>query len=462
MRTTLSVCAALLVLPAAGWADEPQSYETVIAMTVQRAPAPRPALRYQLLPDLRDMNPGNAILGYTKCFAEQYNFWRNKEAIENREKWQTMPLHDLPVNEVKRLYNRRSPLRYADYAARLDGVDWQILLPMKSEGTNLLLPDLQGLRELAGALKVRFRVEVVERRYDDALYTAQTMFALSRHLGEHPTMIGELVGMAVASVAIGPVDELIQQPGAPNVFWALADLPQPFVDLRKGAQGDRAMMMKTFRLIDERAPMSEAQIEKAVDSIHELFQAWNLKKDVRQVLNTRAKDAGHVRAARRRLREVLGAGDTIEKLPALQVVLLDEKREYEERRDAELRAIALPFWQARPFLRAGTRPQGEREDALFAELSPLCAKVKMAQARLDQRIGLLRCVEALRMYAAAHEGRLPIKLADVDLPLPVDAVTGEPFVYELKGTTAIVRGTPPRGMEKALGYNVRYEVTIGE
>jgi hypothetical protein len=462
MRTTLSACAALLVLPAAGWADEPQSYETVIAMTVQRAPAPRPALKYQLLPELRDMSPGNPIHMYSKCFAEQYNFWRNKEAVENREKWQTIPLHDLPLDRIKAIYNRRGPLRYADAAARLDRVDWQILLDLKREGPNLLLPDVQGLRELAGALKVRFRIEVAERRYDDAVHTAQTMFALARHFGEHPTIIGDLVGIAIAFVAIGPVDEMIQQPGSPNLFWALTDLPSPLVDLRLGVQGERAMMMSLFNLMDERAPMSEAQMEKAVDAIRQIFKAWNLKKDVRQTLDRLAKDADHVRAARRRLTEVLGAGDAIDKFPALQVVLLDEKRDYEERRDAEARAMALPFWQARTFLRAGTRPEGERENALLAELAPSFSKVKMARARLEQRIGLLRCVEALRIYAAAHEGRLPAKLADVDLPLPVDAVTGEPFVYELKGTTAIIRGTPPRGMEKTLGYNVRYEVTIGE
>ncbi len=155
MRRTLPVCAMLLVLPLAGRAaDAPEPTETVIRMKVQARPAPKPALKYQLLPELREMNPGNPIQGYTKCFAEQHNFWRTKEAMDNREKWQTMPLKDLPLKEMQ--YYLRNPLRHADYAARLDTPDWQILLQLKSDGPTLLLPDIQGLRELAGALKSAF------------------------------------------------------------------------------------------------------------------------------------------------------------------------------------------------------------------------------------------------------------------------------------------------------------------
>ena len=50
------------------------------------------------------------------------------------------------------------------------------------------------IQVLAKALHVRFRAEVAERKFDDAIRTAKTMFALSRHLGEHPTEVANLVG----------------------------------------------------------------------------------------------------------------------------------------------------------------------------------------------------------------------------------------------------------------------------
>jgi hypothetical protein len=458
MKKALPVCAALLALPLPGRAAEPT--ETVIRMSVRPAPAPKPALKYQLLPELREMNPGNPIQSYSKCFAEQYNFWRNKEAVENREQWQTIPLLDLPLKEISAIYNRRSPLRYADYAARLDTPDWQLLLQLKREGPNLLLPDLQGLRELAGALKVRFRAEVAERRFDDALDTAKTMLALSRHLGEHPSLIGELVGIAVAFVTIGPLDEMIQQPGSPNLFWALTDLPQPFIDLRKGVQGARAMTMDVFAPIDAKATMSDAQTREVVARIQHMWDTLRVKKDVADWINKLAADEGQIRAARKRLIDLGLAENQVRQFSAHQVILLDEKLDFDVRRDEVMKVLALPFWQAEPVLRAERRPRPEREDTLFAALGGSGGRVKLAQARLDQRIGLLRCVEALRIYAAEHEGRLPARLDDIHLPLPVDPFTGKPFVYKLDGDTATVRGTPPRSQEKVAAYNVRYEVTI--
>jgi hypothetical protein len=98
--------------------------------------------------------------------------------------------------------------------------------------------------------------------------------------------------------------------------------------------------------------------------------------------------------------------------------------------------------------------------SLFGEFLPSLHRVRRAQGRLEQRIALLRHVEALRLYAAAHDGKLPEKLADVEVPLPVDPFTGKPFRYELQDGTAHLRGTPPKGEEKIAAYNLHYEITI--
>jgi hypothetical protein len=99
---------------------------------------------------------------------------------------------------------------------------------------------------------------------------------------------------------------------------------------------------------------------------------------------------------------------------------------------------------------------------LYADLVASYFKVRTSQARLEQRIALLRCVEGLRLYAAAHDGKLPATLADVPVPLPVDPMTGQAFIYALKDGVASVRGTPPAGMEKRAPFNVRYEVRIAK
>jgi hypothetical protein len=97
---------------------------------------------------------------------------------------------------------------------------------------------------------------------------------------------------------------------------------------------------------------------------------------------------------------------------------------------------------------------------LFELFLPALNRVRRAQGRLEQRIALLRHVEALRMYAAEHDGKWPEKLTDVSVPLSDDPFTGKPFRYHVDGPTAHVRGTPPPGDENSPGFNVRYELTI--
>ena len=70
----------------------------------------------------------------------------------------SMPLEELPAAGVRELGALRS--QQADRAARLDNPDWQILLKLKADGINTLLPDLQAMRSSGQSTAVRFRAEV--------------------------------------------------------------------------------------------------------------------------------------------------------------------------------------------------------------------------------------------------------------------------------------------------------------
>jgi len=120
--------------------------------------------------------------------------------------------------------------------------------------------------------------------------------------------------------------------------------------------------------------------------------------------------------------------------------------------------MKFPTWQIEAFTR---QAKPNKEPALFADaLMPSSTSVRHAQARLDQRIALLRHVEALRLYAAEHKGTLPAKLTDISVPLPDDPITGKPFRYELKDGAAHVRGSPPSGQEQNPHFNIHYEVAL--
>jgi hypothetical protein len=433
--------------------------ETLIRLNVRPVPAPKPALRYQLLPELREMSSGNPIHNYLRCCVEQQGLFFDKEALKRREDLLVMPLEELAVRGSQDY--GRSALSQADRAARLDNPDWQIMLKLRAEGIAFRIPDVQALRTVAAALEVRFRAEVALCRFDDAIGTAKTLFAMSRHLGEHPTFIGNLVGIVVAFNAIGPLEEMLEQPGCPNLYWALSHLPDPLVPLDKGAAGERMWTLWMFHDLDATSPMSAEQIEKFIAQKDELLGVENSTKEGRGVrgwLDARTRDEAVVRAARRRLVEHGIPEARSLRFPASQVILLDEVREFEVRFDDRMKAITFPAWQYEAAT-AGT--PSKKEPALFADaLVPNVSKVRREQGQLEQRIALLRHVEALRLYAAGHQATWPASLSAIPVALPDDPFTGKPFRYEVNGETAHLRGSPPPGKENDPAFRVHYEVTL--
>jgi hypothetical protein len=419
---------------------------------------------------MSEMNPGNPVQGYMLCFTD-YNFFHLQEVYEQREKWLEMPLKDLPVEKV--LDNIRGwVLEDADSAARLYTPDWQALLRLKRDGASAVLPDVQEMRGLAEVLKLRFRAQAGARRFDDAIGGAKTMFALSRHLGEHPAGVATLVGFAIADMALDPLEEMIQQPGCPNMFWALSNLPNPLVDLRKGMQSERTMFATDFALLDDAGRMNEAQLQRATQRFSELC-AWGQERekeanDFRNRLKAYSEDRAHVDAARKRLIEAGLASEKVMQFEPTQVILLDEKRAYEICRDDLLKLTALPYWQIESVLGDGKQQTAKTNELLFARMLGNAGDIRAmffvrAQVYRQQRIAMLCCVEGLRIFAVEHDGKLPDSLDAVALPLPVDPVTSKQFSYRLDGSTATLRGTPPQGKEKNAfyaSYIRRYEITI--
>src|SRR5262249_13239477 len=119
MNRVLLAAVALVALAPGARAEEPAA-----RLNVRPMPAPKPALKSQLLPEVGELNPGNPAQNYVKCFCEQQNFFYGKEAAAERAGYLAMPLADLPADKL-RDYGGNA-LRQADWAARLDTLDWQI------------------------------------------------------------------------------------------------------------------------------------------------------------------------------------------------------------------------------------------------------------------------------------------------------------------------------------------------
>jgi hypothetical protein len=424
---------------------------------VSPAAAPRPALKYQLLPEVRELQPGNPVQWYLRCFAEQRLFFFNKEVVEERNKYRTMPLKDLPLDRIRNYGG--SALSQADWGARLDTPDWQVLDRVQSETTDLRLPELGSLRMLAAALQVRFRGEVARRDFDAAIATAKTMFAFVRHLGDCPTPEASRLGLSTAHMALDTLEEFVQQPGSPSLYWALTDLPTPLVEIRKGLHGERAMLATELRSIRDDAVLVDRELDELVGRLSGRSGFLRLEsglapRNLRSMVAGWSKDRYRVDAARKRLSESGINRDLVKEFPAMQVILLDERRGFETLRDDEMKLLGLAPWQIVSF------KARERSRNLFAELLPRVAELRLEQANVDCRVALLRHVEALRIHASEQGGSLPPSLKDVALPLSNDPITGKPFSYRLDGPTARL-GTPlPRPERMGPAYATEFEITM--
>ena len=257
--------------------------------------------------------------------------------------WLDAPLNKLPQAEVQAvLQQARTSLKLAGRAARCSKSIWPPFQP----GT--LPANLTEYRNLARLLCLRARLEVAQKRYDDAVGTIQTGLAMARHVGEGPTVVQGMVGVAIATMVLRGVEDLAQAPGSPNLHGALEGLPRPLVDLNR--------------------PIS-SELEN------------------------------------------LNAG-----------------QQYSE--------------AVRNMMRQQMESSFER--------------VRQLMTRLDGTVAVLGCIEALRHYAATHDGSLPAGLGDIkDVEVRAEETA---FTYRVDGSRAVLDVSPPKGGRAQDA--VRYEIAV--
>jgi hypothetical protein len=88
-------------------------------------------------------------------------------------------------------------------------------------------------------------------------------------------------------------------------------------------------------------------------------------------------------------------------------------------------------------------------------------KIRLIMNRLDRHVAILTCVEAIRLYAGTHEGKLPEKLSDItEVAIPDDPVTKRPFIYRLTGSKATLEANAPEGGTDKDAF--KYELSLGK
>jgi len=93
------------------------------------------------------------------------------------------------------------------------------------------------------------------------------------------------------------------------------------------------------------------------------------------------------------------------------------------------------------------------------QLKPAHDRMLLIAKRLDNNLNALQCVEAIRDYAATHDGRLPEKLGDIsDLELPKDVMCDKAFKYQRIATGALLQSEMPEGGDAV--DTARYQIVL--
>jgi hypothetical protein len=449
---------------------------TVLVLTP--AAAPEPALKFRLLPSVADLNPGDAAPIYLRM----RNFDGNKpleeawnQISEKTVRWRTLPLDQFPTAEARKFVDLwKSELKQIEFGAHRRSCDWNYsLVEQQLDRVNISLSDAQAMLQWGRLLAIKMRVEITEGQYNDAIRTLETGLAFARHVAQGPFLINGLIGIGIVNTMLGHVEELMAQPGAPNLYWALTTLPRPFICLRDQLEIERRLFENLIpELTEARLDQSRTASEWAslmarmhgrilewsrtytkndkVDSSLKALSSWDLDRFKIETLP----------AAREYLKTAHKlAGPQMSAMSADQVVALYLTGRTAELWDDLFKASYLAPRDAIPqFGAAEKRIEAATSGplALFVLTIPSVQSAVKSQLRLDRHIVALRVIEALRIHTATHNGILPETLDQItEVPVPDDPATGESFIYRADDGAAILHG-----LRAGLPLPPTYRITI--
>lgn len=454
---------ALAQGPATGlWVDKkepdppPPQYKL---LKIYPQAAPTPALMYRLDPDILKQESGNAVQNYYRAYSPEWaSFrYRDKDYWKKEEEWLNLPIDKLPQEADKR--NSRY-LWEIERGTNRSYADWDMIPGIKRDGIGFLLPDIQGMREFARDLTLRTRYELKEKDYPAAIKSMRTTITLGRHVAKGVTLIQGLVGIAITTIGFKQVEDGIQQPGFPNLYWALAALPSAPIDLREAMDGEKFLMesitpgLRDILYSKKPKAVGQPELQAMVEKFREAMTLTGNNgrgrtdmENLMDMVGLSVTMAASFPAAKEKLLKFGWEPKALDALPPLQVVLMCEVLIYDETYDSILKWLNVPYWQAKADLEKTIQAGKLKEGPFLSPLTlgvlarlllPATSKVLEAKVRNQRHLAQLMVVEAIRMHAA-QTGKLPQTLEEIKVvPIPVNPVTGKAFSYKNEGTFAML------------------------
>ena len=440
--------------------------ERVYQLKITPMSPPRPALKYRLVPSSLDTVGGDAAPLYMIAATQA----PTDDALNTQiDHWLSMDIKALPRQEVDaRLAT--APIGFLfknfDSAARCEQCIWPN--NYKTQGFDALLPHLRGMRDGSRIIALKARLQMADGDYNAALHTLQTGLASAHHLAPQSVLIQQLVGANIARRMLDDVTEWVGSSNAPNLYWALAELPRPFLDSRDTFELERCGLIFSFQqLRDIDKGLTVEQWQAVMQKLPQMLQ-WD---DGRSEIRKAAQLGPAVLAirlypmAKKYYIDRGMAPAKVEAMPVHQILAKYLVESFQEEADEVLKWQALPYWQAAEQMRvaeeAAKQAQAKGEAGPLGWMVPAVSAARLNLVNVDRFIASLQCVEGIRAYAAVHNGNLPDSLDDlVETPAPLDPVTGKAFAYEVNANVAVLTAAIPFGGRADQGW--RFEISVAK
>ncbi|MBL8829413.1 MAG: hypothetical protein JNM18_20685 [Planctomycetaceae bacterium] len=446
MKTNLLLLLAWIVLAhGSAWAAEDASPQPAVeTRELVLWPAREPAVgTFELSYAPDELRAGNAAIDLYKAILLAQNLKLDSEQLDPQR---------LNADERQaKLAAAKDVFRYLRYAARCRHCDWQV--PWNEEPPfEILLPELQQIRALQRLLMLQCHQQIVSGRLAAATATLREGYALARHTASGPTLIHGLVGVAMGVLANDQLELLLQQRDCPSLLWPVVSLSRPFVDLRPALRFEETAVELQFpqlRRLREETLDEQTAVRLVTEMLNQMAPLLAIENNAPQnTIDTMALLAklmvfAEAPAAKKRLHEAGIVVPRLDKMPLPQLAVVDAQQRYHQQYAALRRWFDLPLAEA---LRRETelkqgweQPEIKRVFPLFQLVMPAVTSARKSTARVDRQLAALATIDAVRRYAAAHDGQLPAKLDDLpDGAWLRDPFTGEPFPYIVKDDHAVL------------------------
>jgi hypothetical protein len=304
-----------------------------------------------------------------------------------------------------------------------------------------------------------------QAKIDDSLASIRVMYQLGQDIAKGPVLVNGLVGVGITELTDGRVIDLMGRADSPNLYWALTGVPPQIHNLRLDMQGERASLLATIPSLAKAQDLSADQWRDVMNQLRQdLTSAFssknaNEKYDFDQALKVGGSAFLVLPAAQAHYAESRKLSpDDVALMDSATIVATYYFDQYQQVRDEIEKSIGLPYPQMMKSLQTVDDEQEQLRVAApgnpFLELIPATKRATERFAVTDREVAAMTAVEAIRSYAATHDGKLPEHLEDITVtPVPANPATGEPFQYKMENETAVLSSGPSAG--ERLEYRIR-------